>query len=338
MSTSENIFNIGKDALFWSSSGNDVQCLLCPHYCIIAEGRTGLCKVRKHVPGKRLLSLSYGLFSSISVDPVEKKPLYHWHPGSKILSLGSVGCNMTCPFCQNWPIATWEQNLNLFSRNIDQIIELATTHGLESVAFTYNEPLVGFEFLMDAAIKIKDANLNVVIVSNGLINKQPLTLLVPYLDAANIDLKAFTGESYKKLNGNLETVKESILLLVEEGIHLEITHLIVPGINDDLKSFQSMVRWIKSISEDLVLHLTRYFPNYLWNEAPTSLNLMKQFEEIARSQLNFVYVGNIPGESVTYCKRCGREIIVRNGYSVSLCRTDSNGKCPYCGTDNYIEI
>ncbi len=338
MSTSENGLNLKKEALFWSTSGKDVQCLLCPHKCIIEEDGTGLCKVRKHVPGKGLFSLSYGLFSSISVDPVEKKPLYHWHPGSKILSLGSVGCNMTCPFCQNWPIATWDRDLKLFSQNIDQIIELAKTHGLESIAFTYNEPLVGFEFLMDAATKIKDANLNVVIVSNGLINKQPLSLLSPYLDAANIDLKVFTEECYKKLGGNLETVKESILLLVEEGIHLEITHLIVPGINDDLESFQSMVRWIRSISGDMILHLTRYFPNYLWNETPTSLNLMEEFEGIARSQLNFVYLGNIPGESVTYCKRCGREIIVRNGYLVSLCRTDSKGKCPYCGSDNYIEI
>ncbi len=338
MSTPENSLNLEKEALFWSTSGKDVLCLLCPHKCIIKKDGTGLCKVRKHVPGKGLFSLSYGLFSSISVDPVEKKPLYHWHPGSKILSLGSVGCNMACPFCQNWPIATWDRDLKLFSQNIDQIIELAKTHGLESIAFTYNEPLVGFEFLMDAATKIKDANLNVVIVSNGLINKQPLSLLSPYLDAANIDLKAFTEECYKKLGGNLETVKESILLLVEEGIHLEITHLIVPGINDDIESFQSMVRWIGSISGDMVLHLTRYFPDYLWNEAPTSLDLMEEFEGIARSQLNFVYLGNIPGESVTYCKRCGREIIVRNGYLVSLCRTDSKGKCPYCGSDNYIEI
>lgn len=333
-----NIMDRSKRALYWEWEGNSVKCTLCPHQCLIREEHTGLCKARKNVKGKGLVSLNYGLFSSIAVDPIEKKPLYHWHPGSRILSLGSVGCNMACPFCQNWPLAIWEQDLKLVLKNMYQVRDLAETHGLDSVAFTYNEPLVSFEYLLDVSKILKESDINVVIVSNGMICEDPLSELAPFLNAANIDLKAFSEKSYRKLGGDLETVKRSIIQLVEQGVHVELTHLVVPGINDDPDLFRSMVRWIRSISGDLVLHLSRYFPNYLWNEAATSLELMENFKNLAQDQLNFVYMGNVPGECVTKCKKCDHEIIVREGYTVSLCNTDPGGNCPYCGADNNIEI
>ena len=328
----------GKKASYWKREGKDIRCFLCPHKCLIVEGKTGLCKVRKHISGQELVSLSYGLFSSIAVDPVEKKPLYHWHPGSKILSLGSVGCNMSCPFCQNWHISVWERDVDLVSLDPTQIVELAQTHGLESVAFTYNEPLVGYEYLCDACRILKNAGLNVVLVSNGLICREPLMKLIPFVDAVNIDLKTFTDEGYRVLGGNLDTVKSTICTMSDNGVHVEITHLIVPRLNEDPVSFQSMIDWICGISEDMVLHLSRYFPNFKWTEPPTAMDLMEKCEETAMASLNYVYIGNVYGESVTHCKKCGREIIVRNGYSVSLCKIDASGKCCYCGADNNIEI
>lgn len=327
-----------KMAQFWEASGSEVRCLLCPHNCIIKEEHTGQCKVRKNIPGKGLVALNYGLYSSVAVDPVEKKPLYHWHPGSKILSLGSVGCNMACPFCQNWPIATWAKDLELVRLSPHEIVELTKDHGLDSVAFTYNEPLVGFESLLESSQRLKEAGLNVVIVSNGLICTEPLQRLTPYIDAANIDLKSFTEEGYKRLGGDLNTVKSTITTMYEKGIHVELTHLVVPGITDDPQSFLSMVRWIGSLSHDMVLHLSRYFPNYRWHEPATSLTLIRTFEEIARDHLDFIYLGNVPGESITCCRKCGKEIIVRNGYTVTLFKTDKSGRCSYCGSDNNIEI
>jgi pyruvate formate lyase activating enzyme len=294
--------------------------------------------VRKNIPGKGLVSLNYGLYSSLAVDPIEKKPLYHWHPGSKILSLGSVGCNMVCPFCQNWQIATWAENVELTRLDPHEIVKLTKDHGLDSVAFTYNEPLVGFESFLESSRDLKKEGLKVVLVSNGLICGDPLLEITPYIDAANIDLKSFTEEGYRKLGGDLNTVKSTITTMYEKGIHIELTHLVVPGINDDPKSFLSMVRWIGDLSPDMVLHLSRYFPNYHWQEQATSLTFMRTFEEIARDYLNFVYLGNVPGESITRCKECGKEIIVRNGYTVTLFRTDRNGRCSYCGSDNNIEI
>lgn len=327
-----------KIALFWETSGSEIRCLLCPHGCLIQEDSTGRCRVRKNVPGKGLVSLNYGLYSSVAVDPIEKKPLYHWHPGSKILSIGSVGCNMACPFCQNWPIATWAENLELTRFSPYDLVELAKDHGLDSVAFTYNEPLVGFESLLESSSRLKEAGLKVVIVSNGLICREPLHKIAPYIDAANIDLKSFTQEGYKKLGGDLDTVRSTITTMYEKGIHVELTHLVVPGINDDPKSFLSMVRWLSGLSSGVVLHLSRYFPNYRWHEPATSLTLLRTFENIAKDYLDFVYLGNVPGESITCCKNCGKEIIVRNGYTVTLFKTDKSGRCSYCGSDNNIEI
>jgi len=328
----------GREASFWNFEGRDIRCFLCPHKCKIQEGNVGFCRVRKYIAGEGLRSLSYGLFSSIAVDPVEKKPLYHWHPGSKILSLGSIGCNMSCPFCQNWHISIWEQDVDLVRLEPAQIVGLAQSHGLEAVAFTYNEPLVGFEFLMDACKVLQKAGLKVVLVSNGFICKEPLLRLIPFIDAANIDLKAFTHQDYKYLSGDLDTVLSTIRTMHDKGIHIEITHLIVPRINDDVVSFKLMIEWLHNISEDIVLHLNRYFPNFKWTDSPTSLALIRNFENIAKTSLNYVYIGNVNEESVTHCKKCGREIIVRNGYSVSFCKINANGRCCYCGADNNIEI
>jgi len=332
-------------ALYWHwLEENAVQCDLCPHFCRLHPGKTGLCNVRTNQLPEGLVSLNYGMTSSVAIDPVEKKPLYHWKPGSRILSIGSVGCNMACPFCQNWPISTWSPskgrygNISLHEVNPQELVHLAETEGLLAVAFTYNEPLVSFEFVLDAAKTLKIHDLSTVIVSNGLICHDPLDEIASYIDAANIDIKAFTDLAYRTMGGNLDTVLHTIESLFRKGVHLELTHLVVPGINDRIEEFREMTKWISSFSDKIPLHISRYFPHHKWTEPPTNLILMKEFDTIAREYLKYVYMGNVSGESITRCWSCGNRILTRTGYSISEQNIDNAGKCKFCGAENGIVI
>ena len=322
-------------ARWWHIENGLVRCDLCPHGCLLGPGVTGLCGVRQASSnGRVLLSLNAGFAASIHIDPVEKKPLYHWHPGTQILSIGTIGCNLRCPFCQNWELARWDPSVELQPITPRGLLETAERAGSRAVAFTYNEPTVWFEFLSEAAPLLKKDGYDVVLVTNGTINPGPLKEILPFVSAANVDLKAFSEEGYKKLGGFLEPVLETIRVLKDAGVHVELTHLLVPGFNIDTVAFEAMINWICEVDAGIPLHLSRYFPRWKWVEPATELSLMEEFRGIASRKLPFVYMGNVPFSGTTRCRRCGRDIVVREGYNIVHNELDSYGKCRSCGQEN----
>lgn len=319
------------DAMWWRKEDQIVICELCPHFCNIPEGKRGFCGVRFNY-GSSLKTLNFGKASSVAIDPIEKKPLYHWFPGSRILSFGTVGCNLNCPFCQNWPIARWADSVDLIEITPQKIVELVKKNGLKSVAFTYNEPFVWFEFVLKSAQVLRKENIHVVLVTNGYINAPPLRELLPYISAMNIDLKGFSEKVYSILHGSLEPVKRTIETSVEAGVHVEITHLLVPGIHDSTEQFVSMIDWLSSISANIPFHLSRYFPNYKWHKEPTPLDKMKEYADLAREKLKFVYLGNILEGNDTFCPKCNALIIKRTGYHIEIFNLKKDGRCGLCNT------
>ncbi|NLG94250.1 MAG: AmmeMemoRadiSam system radical SAM enzyme [Acetomicrobium flavidum] len=321
-------------ALYWHWEDENVRCDLCPRGCLIPSGKRGLCRVREHVPNEGLEALTYGMFSSVAMDPMEKKPLYHFLPGKPVLSLGSVGCNMSCPFCQNWHISTWVSQIEMSYIGVDELISLAKKYRSGAVAFTYNEPLICFEYLSDAMPALKKEGIRTVLVTNGLINSSPLKDLLPHVNAANVDLKAFDESTYRKLGGDLKIVQSTLKSMVSCNVHVEITHLLVTGINDDLSKFEKMCSWIAGeLGKGVPLHISRYFPAYKWNKPPTDILLLKKAKEIALRYLNFVYLGNVPDDCDTHCPGCGKLAIKRSGYDVKLLAVNPDGTCPGCGSD-----
>ena len=271
-------------------------CGLCFHRCLLDEGQTGLCRARANHNGK-IVSLNYGKLTSVALDPVEKKPLRRFRPGSLILSVGSFGCNLRCPFCQNHEISmAGSEDIPALEVSPETLVKKAgelKKFGNIGLAYTYNEPLVGYEYVKDCAELIKQRGMANVLVTNGTINEEPLKALLPLIDAANIDLKAFTEEGYKKLGGNFENVKRTIELAAGSGCHIEITTLIVPGLNDSEEQIASAARFIASVDKNIPLHLSRFFPQYhLTDRAATSVPLIYSLAETAGKYLNYVYTGN----------------------------------------------
>lgn len=294
-----------------------VQCLLCPQRCRISPGSSGLCRVRRNTGGM-LEALSYGQAVSLSMDPIEKKPLYHFYPGSQILSTGPNGCNLACSFCQNWEISQKSVPAELVEPR--QLVELAVRENSIGIAFTYTEPLIWFEFLMDVCPLARQAGLKTVLVTNGTISQEPLRELMPHIDAMNIDLKSMDEGFYRKVcRGNLKTVLQTIELS-HRACHIELTNLVIPGLNDSPKDMESLVNWVSQIDPLIPLHLSRYFPRYHLETPPTPEKTLKDFYDLARARLKYVYVGNIqiPGTDDTYCPGCGHCLIKRSGYWVSL--------------------
>ena len=326
-----------KKARFHEQLDNDaVKCNLCPHYCIIKNNNKGICSVRVTVKGE-LYTEVYGKVSAINSDPIEKKPLYHYYPGKTILSVGSIGCNFKCKFCQNWEISQPQtgDNRSLQEFPPKAIIDLADKRNSFGIAYTYNEPSVWYEFMLDTAKISHNHNLKNVVVSNGYINKKPLKELLNFIDAFNIDLKAFENDFYKKyVSATLEPVKSSLELIKNSGKHLEITNLIIPGLNDDPEIFLKMVKWVsENLGKDTVLHLSRYFPTYKLDIESTPLKKLFELFDIAKSELYHVYLGNINTDKGknTYCSKCGNLIIKRTGYNTNICGIDKKGKCTECG-------
>lgn len=327
-----------KEARFYEPGGDGaVYCRLCPHECRILPGERGSCGVRKNLGGV-LFSENYGLVSSLHLDPIEKKPLYHFHPGVNILSLGSIGCNFHCNFCQNCEISqtTIDEYRFAQQRSPDYIADLAmTTKGNLGMAFTYNEPVVYFEYMCDIARKVMEAGLKTVMVTNGYLLTKPLEELVPLIDAFNVDLKSFTDQFYKTVSGgHLRYVKDSLLRIRESGKHLEVTNLLIPSLNDDVRHFREMVRWIaRELGQDTVLHLSRYFPAYKSTVQKTSLNLLFNFCREASEHLSYVYLGNVTGSESqnTICSNCHKMVISRFGYFVQSGGLDGSGNCRFCG-------
>ena len=277
-------------------------CGVCPHRCTLAEGQTGLCRARG-MRGGEIVPLNYGVVSSIALDPIEKKPLARYHPGSVILSVGSFGCNLRCPFCQNWEISTSDGREYVRSGDRflppEKLTELADRlrgRGNIGVAFTYNEPLIGWEYVRDTALLLRERGLKTVLVTNGCANGEIAEELLPLTDALNIDLKCFRAETYDKLlGGDLETVKRFIARAAE-GCHVELTTLIVPGMNDSEEEIRELTAWIASLphGEEIPLHLTRFFPrHHMTDRKATERQSVLRLVSLARERLRWVYPGNM---------------------------------------------
>jgi len=272
------------------------NCDLCFHHCQLDLGQIGFCRARKNV-NNQIVSLTYGKISSLALDPIEKKPLAYFYPGSQILSLGSIGCNLSCPFCQNQSISMPSlETVPTQSLLPNEAVELALRlqeKGNIGIAFTYNEPLINFEYVLETSKLAQKAGLKTVLVSNGTIELKPLKQLLPHIDAMNIDLKGFTSSFYTSLQGNLESVKSTIKL-AHQSCHVEITTLIIPGLNDQEDSMVEEAKWLASIDPELPLHLTRFFPHYKFSHMqPTSLSSLTHLKTIADQYLTHVLLGNV---------------------------------------------
>jgi len=327
-----------KKALYYKTLENGVvKCKLCPHYCLIGDNEHGLCNVRVNKDGN-LYSEFFEKVTAIGLDPIEKKPLYHFYPGSSILSVGSLGCTMRCLFCQNYrishPTPQSYDDSNLFT--VKAIVKLATEQENNiGIAFTYNEPGTFYEYMISVAKLAKPAGLKTVMVTNGYINREPLEAIIPYIDAFNVDLKAFSESFYKSItNSRLAPVKKTISRIALSQKHLEITNLVIPGMNDNYKEFEEMVRWIASETGDhTVLHISRYFPNFQMQIASTPINILLDLYVIAKKHLKYVYLGNVLDieRDTTYCDQCNQALVIREPDKTLITGLDRHGNCSKCG-------
>ena len=271
------------------------RCELCFHHCALDEGQTGLCRARACQDGK-IVSLNYGKLTSLALDPIEKKPLRRFHPGSLILSVGSFGCNLRCPFCQNHEISmAGDSGIQTVEVSPEQLAAKAAElvpQGNIGVAYTYNEPLIGYEYVQNCAALVHEQGMINVLVTNGTVEEEPWRALLPLIDASNIDLKGFTPAWYRRLGGDLETVKRSIALAAER-CHVEVTTLLIPGENDSEEEIRELARWLASISSEIPLHLSRFFPRYrMLDRPPAPVEQVCRLAETARRYLSYVYTGN----------------------------------------------
>ena len=284
-----------RQALFYENMENDmVRCRLCPHECVLTEGAAGLCHSRRNDNGQ-LYSLNYGCVSSIALDPIEKKPLYHFHPGSVILSVGTTGCNFKCGYCQNWSIAHCDaQTMQIAPEELAEMALAYVGKGNIGVAYTYNEPSIWFEYVLETSNLVRDRGLVNVLVTNGFISAEPLEQILSLTDAMNIDVKAFTEGFYEKYcNGSLADVKRTVERAAQ-SCHVEITTLVIPSLNDSTEEISELAQWLSTIDPNIVLHLSRFFPNYRMKEIPpTPLSTLENARESALVFLKHVYLGNI---------------------------------------------
>ncbi len=308
---------------------NSIQCILCPHKCIIKEGKFGLCLARSNKSGQPFLPF-YGKLSALAMDPIEKKPLYHFYPGKKILSAGFFGCNLKCPFCQNYSISM--NTVKAYdSYTPEDILAILKRQGGIGLAYTYSEPTVHIEWILKTAELLKKNGYKNVLVTNGMLNKEAADLILEYMDAANIDLKSQNSTFYKKeLKGDIKTVKEFIINAAAK-IHIELTTLVIPGKNDSEEELKKAVAFISSIDKNIPYHLSCYYPSYKYFIPPTPVSKVLKLAEIASGKLSFVYTGNThSGETNTLCPSCKALLVKRTGFSASLINL-YKGKCMECG-------
>ena len=328
---------VPKEASFYTKLKNKiVQCQLCPRGCVITPGKRGYCRIRENQDGT-LVSLSFGKPVSIHVDPIEKKPLFHFLPGKTAFSVATAGCNLNCKFCQNWEISQAKpEDLQSSPLSPEELVAKAKASGAPVIAYTYTEPTIFYEYMLETAKLAHAQGLRNIMHSNGYINEKPLRQLAQYLDAANIDLKGFSDEYYAKLcEGTLAPVLRTLVVLKEEGVHIEITNLVLSGFNDDETNIRKMCVWIKeNLGADTPLHFARFFPMYkLLGLNPTPVSVLERARDIAReSGLRYVYIGNIIGHEAenTYCPRCQRKVIQRAGYIIEKLDL-KDGACAFCG-------
>ncbi len=327
-----------EEAAFYKKlDGEKVQCLLCPHECVINVGKRGICHVRKNVGGK-FISENYGQVCSLHFDPIEKKPLYHFFPGNTIYSVGSVGCNLNCRFCQNCEISQTSVEDFPFLKEYSptEIVTNAMRQkGNIGIAYTYNDPIVWFEFMLEIAKNAQNVGLKNVMVTNGFINPKPLMELIPIMDAFSVDLKAFNDSFYKNITSSkLAPVLETLKTLRRNNKHFEITNLVITAENDDATEFTEMINWISGeLGKDTVLHISRYHPMYKMTNPATSVRKLMELFQLAKEKLDFVYLGNVlsrEGQN-TYCPKCGEMLVERSGYNVNAKGLDKDGNCVSCG-------
>jgi len=313
-----------------------VACELCPNGCVLDVNQVSKCRARMNKDGV-LYSLVYGKPCAVHVDPIEKKPFFHFLPGTGAFSIATAGCVLSCKFCQNWQISQAKpEDTDTYDLPPDQVVRGAMFYGCRSITYTYTEPTVFYEYMYDTAIIARKYGIKNTMHSCGYINEKPLRALSKYLDAADIDLKAFTEDFYERIcGGRLKPVLDSLITLKKKGVWLEITNLIVPTLNDDMKNIKEMCKWIlKNLGPDIPIHFSRFFPHYkLKNLPPTPLETLTEARKTAMDVgLKFVYVGNIryKGEN-TFCPNCNKMIIERIGYFVKQ-NNITKGKCSFCST------
>lgn len=329
-------FSPNHPARYWSlTAAGRVQCLLCPNRCVLSPGQTGLCKVRR--AGKAgLEALTYGQPVGLAVDPVEKKPLFHFYPGSKTFSYATQGCNLRCLFCQNHHISQRVSTTPPTQRvSPEALVTAALQEEAQSIAHTYTEPTVFYEYAYDVAQAASHQGLKNIFVTNGTIEASPLRELAPYLDAANVDLKAFSDDTYRNYcGGRLQPVLDSIQTMVELGVWVEVTTLVIPDLNDSAEELASIASFLASLDPDIPWHVSRFHPDYrLLDRAPTGADVLAMAYETGRKAgLHHVYVGNLPATfgQDTVCPNCDMSLIERLGFSVERFRLE-NGRCPRCG-------
>jgi len=325
-----------RDARYFRNLDNGkIQCLLCPRMCIISSNRRGYCGVRENQNGK-FKTLVYGRLTSINNDPIEKKPLFHFLPGTTAISVSTSGCNLKCKFCQNWTLSQSKpEDLAFQYLSPEGLVKLTKNNSVPTIAYTYNEPTIFTEYILDTAAYGRAQGIRSVMISAGYINKEPLRDLCKVLDAIKVDFKAFSKSFYKDIvSGALNPVLDTLVEIKSRGVWLEMVNLVIPTLNDNPAEIKNMCKWIiTNLGNDIPIHFTRFHPQYLLkNLPPTPVSTLENAYKIARNAgINYVYVGNVPGHSGenTNCPACGHELIVRKGFYILKNRL-KNGKCPNC--------
>lgn len=324
-----------QEALFWERRADGhLVCELCPRECVLAEGQLGACGVRKAMKGK-LYAMTYGQPCAMHIDPVEKKPLFHFHPGERIFSIATIGCNLFCDFCQNWEISKdrWSDEHREPQVRPARVVEIAKKEQCKLIAFTYTEPTIFYEYMLDIAKLAKKQGMACVIVSNGYISEEPLRRLIPFISAANIDLKG--GKKFYQTVCKVpdyEYIKHTIITLKKAGVHVEVTNLLIPGANDSEKEIEALVTWLsENTGRETPLHFSAFHPDFkMLNKESTPAKTLLRARELARKHLDYVYIGNVGGvENNTCCPKCGTVVIERKTYEgLPLLQ---GGKCQNCG-------
>ncbi|MBU1030191.1 MAG: AmmeMemoRadiSam system radical SAM enzyme [Nanoarchaeota archaeon] len=324
-----------KEAKFYEQlEQKKIRCLLCPKKCVIKTDKTGFCRVRKNKDGK-LYTLVYNKPATITIDPIEKKPLFHFFPQSKTMSIGTIGCNLYCKHCQNWQLSQGDIPKNIREITPEEIIKLTKENNCQIIAYTYNEPTIFYEYMIEIAKLAKKEGIKNIIVTNGYINEKPLKELCKYIDAANVDLKGFSEEFYKKqTTASLKPVLNTLTILKQQKVWTEITNLIIPTLNDKTEVIKAMCEWIrKNLGNETPLHFTAFHPDFKTaNLLPTTPETLIKAMNIAKEEeLKYVYIGNVYSEKHenTYCPNCEAVIIKRRGFLV-LENNMFKNKCEFC--------
>ncbi len=315
---------------------NNLRCLLCSHRCVIAPEKKGFCHSRLNEGGV-LYTLNYASASAVNIDPIEKKPLYHFLPSTDIVSIGTNFCNYSCKFCQNYEISQFKTTaINLNPQKLLDLIK--SDQNCSALAFTYNEPVIWYEFVYDVSKFIKKNNYKTVLVTNGDISADAFAELAPYIDAMNIDLKAFDKKFYAEIcAGSLEAVCATIESAFKRKIIVEVTNLIIPGLNDSEAMLSALIDFVASVSTDIPLHFSKYHPAYLMNYPATGLAVMDKAYSMAAKKLKYVYLGNVSAgeKSSTYCPACKKKIIKRDNHECEPFGINFKGECLFCGEKIY---